>query len=89
MNWDDKGFLLSKHRYNENSLIAEIFTKDHGKISGIIFGGTSKKIKNYLQIGNQLFVNLMTSEVHLLLIRLVFLFEFLQCKFFVILFLLL
>ena len=57
MNWDDKGFLLSKHRYNENSLIAEIFTKDHGKISGIIFGGTSKKIKNYLQIGNQLFIN--------------------------------
>jgi len=57
MNWDDKGFLLSKNRYNENSLIAEIFTKDHGKISGIIFGGTSKKIKNYLQIGNQLFIN--------------------------------
>ena len=54
MNWDDVGFLLSKNRYNENSLIAEIFTKDHGKISGIIFGGTSKKIKNYLQVGNQL-----------------------------------
>ena len=45
MNWDDTGFLLSKNRYNENSLIAEIFTEDHGKISGIIFGGTSKKIK--------------------------------------------
>ena len=57
MNWDDTGFLLSKNRYSENSLIAEIFTKDHGKISGIIFGGTSKKIKNYLQIGNQLFLN--------------------------------
>ena len=56
MNWDDCGFLLSKNRYNENSLIAEIFTKDHGKISGIIFGGTSKKIKNYLQIGNQLYL---------------------------------
>ena len=57
MNWDDRGFLLSKNKYNENSLIAEIYTKDHGKISGIIFGGTSKKIKNYLQIGNSLFVN--------------------------------
>ena len=55
MNWDDIGFLLSKNRYNENSLIVEIFTKDHGKISGIVFGGTSKKIKNYLQIGNQLY----------------------------------
>ena len=57
MNWDDEGFLLSKNRYNENSLISEIFTQDHGKISGIIFGGTSKKIKNYLQIGNQLNIN--------------------------------
>ena len=57
MNWDDTGFLLSKSRYNENSLIVEIFTKQHGKISGIIFGGTSKKIRNYLQLGNELFVN--------------------------------
>ena len=57
MIWDDTGFLLSKNRYNENSLIVEIFTKDHGKISGIIFGGTSRKIKNYLQIGNNLHVN--------------------------------
>ena len=57
MTWDDTGFLLSKNRYNENSLIAEIFTKDHGKIAGIIFGGTSKKIKNYLQIGNKIYVN--------------------------------
>ena len=57
MNWDDTGFLISKNRYSENSIISEIFTKNHGKISGIVFGGTSKKIKNYLQIGNQLFVN--------------------------------
>ncbi len=57
MIWDDLGFLLSKSRYNENSLIAEIFTKKYGKVSGIIFGGTSKKIKNYLQIGNHLHIN--------------------------------
>ena len=57
MNWDDKGFLISKNKYNENSLIAEIYTQSHGKVSGIIFGGTSKKIKNYLQIGNKLHVS--------------------------------
>ena len=57
MIWDDIGFLVSKNRYNENSLIAEIYTKEHGKSSGIIFGGTSKKIKNYLQIGNKIYVN--------------------------------
>ena len=54
MIWDDTGYLLSKNRYNENSIISEIFTKEHGKVSGIIFGGTSKKIKNYLQIGNKI-----------------------------------
>tara|TARA_B100002019_G_scaffold215365_1_gene187971 strand:- start:229 stop:918 length:690 start_codon:yes stop_codon:yes gene_type:complete len=57
MIWDDTGFLLFKNRYNENSLITEVYTKNHGKVSGIIFGGTSKKIKNYLQIGNKLHIN--------------------------------
>ena len=57
MNWDDNAYLISKNRYSENSIIAEIFSENHGKISGIIFGGTSKKIKNYLQIGNKIHVN--------------------------------
>ena len=64
MIWDDTGFLLSKTRYNENSLIAEIFTKNHGKFSGIIFGGTSKKIKNYLQVGNKIHVNFNSKSVN-------------------------
>ena len=57
MNWIDEGYLIYKNRYSENSLIAELYTKEHGKISGIIFGSTSKKIKNYLQIGNKLHIN--------------------------------
>ena len=57
MNWDDSAYLVSKNRYSENSIIAEVFTESHGKISGIIFGGTSKKIKNYLQIGNKIHIN--------------------------------
>ena len=57
MNWIDEGILIGKNKYSENSLIAELFIKNHGKVPGIIFGGTSKKIKNYLQIGNKLHVN--------------------------------
>jgi len=57
MNWIDEGYLISKNKYNENSIIAEFYTKFHGKCSGIIFGATSKKIKNYLQIGNKLHIN--------------------------------
>jgi DNA repair protein RecO (recombination protein O) len=57
MHWDDTAYLLSKNRYSENSIIAEFFTENHGKCSGIIFGASSRKIKNYLQIGNKLYVN--------------------------------
>ena len=57
MHWEDEGFLLSKSKYNENSVIVEVFTLNHGKCSGIIYGGLSKKIKNYLQLGNKIYVN--------------------------------
>ena len=57
MIWDDIGFLLSKNKYSENSLISEFYTKNHGKVTGMIFGGTSRKIKNYLQIGNKIHLN--------------------------------
>ena len=62
MIWDDKGYLLSKNKYSENSIISEVFTKEHGKVSGIIFGGTSKKIKNYLQVGNKIHINFNTKN---------------------------
>ena len=64
MNWQDKGFLLSKNKYNENSTIAEIFTENHGKVSGLIFGSTSKKIKNYLLIGNNFHINYNSKNVN-------------------------
>ena len=57
MNWQDKGYLLSLNKYNENSSIAEFFTKNNGKVVGVIFGSTSKKIKSYLLIGNKFHIN--------------------------------
>ena len=57
MQWDDIGFLISKNRFNENSIVAEFYTEKHGKSSGLIFGATSKKIKNFLQLGNKLNLN--------------------------------
>ena len=56
MNWEDEGYLLSKKKFRENAIIISAFTKTHGKISGIVYGGTSRKIKNYLQIGNKIFL---------------------------------
>ena len=64
MNWDDTGYLISKNKYNENSVIADFFTEKHGKCSGIIFGATSKKTKNYLQIGNKFHLNYFPHFCH-------------------------
>ena len=56
MNWEDEGYLLSKKKFRENAIIISVFTKKYGKVSGIVYGGTSRKIKNYLQIGNKIFI---------------------------------
>ena len=34
MTWDDIGFLLSKNKYSENSLITEFYTKNYGNYNG-------------------------------------------------------
>ena len=57
MNWQDEGYLLAKNNYSENSIIVEVFTLNHGKCSGIVYGGNSRKIKKNFQIGNKIFIN--------------------------------
>ena len=57
MNWESEGFILSKRKFRENAIILEVFTSDFGKVSGIVYGGTSRKVKNYLQLVNKIYVN--------------------------------
>ena len=57
MNWEDECYLLSKRKFRENANIINIFTKKKGKLDGIVYGGTSRKVRNYLQISNKLFVS--------------------------------
>lgn len=56
MNWQDEGFLLSKTKFRENANIINVFTSKYGKMSGIVYGGNSRKIRNYLQLSNKIFV---------------------------------
>ena len=56
MIWEDECYLLSKRKFRENANIINIFTQKKGKINGIVYGGNSRKIRNYLQISNKLFV---------------------------------
>ena len=56
MNWEDECYLLSKRKFRENANIINIFSKSKGKVSGVVYGGNSRKIKNYLQLSNKLFI---------------------------------
>ena len=56
MNWQDEGFILSKRKFKENAIILEVFTNKFGKVNGIVYGGTSRKVKNYLQLSNKIFL---------------------------------
>jgi len=56
MNWEDECYLLSKRKFRENANIINVFTLNKGKVGGIVYGGNSRKIRNYLQISNKLFV---------------------------------
>ena len=57
MIWEDECYLLSKRKFRENANIINIFTQKKGKLDGIVYGGTSRKVRNYLQISNKLFVS--------------------------------
>ena len=57
MYWKDEGYLLSKSNIGENSIIIEVFTQNHGKCTGIVYGGSSRKNKRIFQIGNKILIN--------------------------------
>ena len=57
MYWKDEGYLLSKNNFDENSTIIEAFTLEHGKYTGIVYGGASRKQKGKIQIGNKFLLN--------------------------------
>ena len=53
MKWDDTGILIGITKFGETDQIASFVTSKHGLSRGLIKGGISKKIKPYLQIGNE------------------------------------
>ena len=62
MNWENEGFILSKRKFRENAIILEVFTADFGKVNGIVYGGTSRKVKNYLQLTNKIYLNYVSKN---------------------------
>ena len=54
MEWREDGILLAVRRHGESSAIIEVLTKGHGRHSGIVRGGASRKIAPLLQPGTEL-----------------------------------
>ncbi|THD85281.1 DNA repair protein RecO [Aliigemmobacter aestuarii] len=56
MEWRDEGVLLSMRTHGESAAIIEVFTAAHGRHSGVVRGGASRKVAPILQPGAQLAV---------------------------------
>ncbi|MCI5053970.1 MAG: DNA repair protein RecO [Pelagibacteraceae bacterium] len=57
MRWSDIGYLLSVSANKENSSLAKVFSREHGCVTGVVYGSSSKKKKPDLQIGNKVRIN--------------------------------
>lgn len=51
--WTDEGIVLAARRHGETSVIAEVFTRHHGRHGGVVRGGISRRIAPALQPGAQ------------------------------------
>ncbi len=56
MNWESECYLLSKRKFRENANIINVFSESKGRVSGVVYGANSRKIRNYLQLSNKLFI---------------------------------
>lgn len=54
MEWRDEAILLSSRRHGESAAIIDVFSPGHGRSSGVVRGGASRKLAPILQPGAQL-----------------------------------
>jgi len=54
MDWIDAAIVLHVRPHGETSAVLDAFTRDHGRHSGLVHGGRSRRIRPVLQTGNLL-----------------------------------
>lgn len=57
MEWSDDAIVLSGRRLGEGSLVLELLTREHGRSSGLVRGGTSPRLRGVVQCGNEVRAN--------------------------------
>ncbi len=57
MQWRDEGLVIATRRFGENNIILDVLTREHGRRSGLVFGGNSRRKRADLERGNSLEIN--------------------------------
>ena len=52
MDWSDDAIVLSARKHGETSLITNLLTRDHGRHSGLVRGGASRRNRGLFEPGN-------------------------------------
>ena len=52
MNWSDDGIILGGRRFGEGGLILDVLTRTHGRRSGLVYGGNSRRRRAQYEAGN-------------------------------------
>lgn len=53
MHWTEDGYVLGARRHGETSVVASVFTRDHGLHAGLVRGGAGRRMAPVIQIGNR------------------------------------
>lgn len=54
MEWRDQGLVLARRGFGENGVILDVFTREHGRQSGLVYGGMSSRKRATLEEGTEL-----------------------------------
>ena len=57
MDWSDQGIVLASRPHGETGLVVSLLTRTHGRHSGFVHGGVSRKARPVWQMGNVVEVN--------------------------------
>jgi len=52
MDWNDEGIVLTARPHGETGLVVSLLTRDHGRHSGFVPGGVSRRARPVWQSGN-------------------------------------
>jgi DNA repair protein RecO (recombination protein O) len=52
MEWSDEGVVLGVRPHGETAAVVDLFTRAHGRHSGLVHGGRSRRLRPVLQVGN-------------------------------------